>query len=190
MAGRRPGSPDTRGDIIRAARAELAHHGYDGTSIRAVARRAGVDPALVHHYFKDKPRMVEAALALPIDPLAAMAPVLQAPEDDVGTALVQAVVSTWDDPANREAIVATARTSLTGEDRSALIQDFVLRGPVDVVLAARCPDATAITRAMVMALLLGVLTARYLAVIDPMPTLAVEEVAALVGPSIQRYLSV
>lgn len=42
---------DTRAAILAAARAEFARVGYDATSLRGVARLAGVDPALVHHYF-------------------------------------------------------------------------------------------------------------------------------------------
>src|SRR5580704_4195348 len=67
-AGRRPGNVDTRGEIIEAARRIFAAKGYDGTSLRAVAREAGVDPALVHHYFDGKASLFVAAMALPFDP--------------------------------------------------------------------------------------------------------------------------
>ena len=67
-AGRRPGNADTRGEIVQAATRVFAAKGYDGTSLRAVAREAGVDPALVHHYFEGKAGLFVAAMALPFDP--------------------------------------------------------------------------------------------------------------------------
>lgn len=66
--GRRPAGSDTRGAIVRAARSEFAERGYDGTSLREVARRAGVDAALVHHYFDGKAGLFGAAMDLPTDP--------------------------------------------------------------------------------------------------------------------------
>src|SRR5260370_34221333 len=67
-AGRRPGNADTRGEIIEAAKRVFAAKGYDGASLRAVAREAQVDPALVHHYFDGKASLFVAAMALPFDP--------------------------------------------------------------------------------------------------------------------------
>ena len=68
--GRRPGKVDTKGDIIEAATRVFARKGYDGASLRAIAREAGVDPALVHHYFDGKASLFVAAMALPFDPRA------------------------------------------------------------------------------------------------------------------------
>ena len=67
-AGRRPGNADTRGEIVEAAKRVFAAKGYDGASLRAVAREAQVDPALVHHYFDGKASLFVAAMALPFDP--------------------------------------------------------------------------------------------------------------------------
>ena len=67
-AGRRPGNVDTRGEIVEAAKRVFAAKGYDGASLRAVAREAEVDPALVHHYFDGKASLFVAAMALPFDP--------------------------------------------------------------------------------------------------------------------------
>src|ERR1700759_2778080 len=66
--GRRPGNADTKGQIIEAAKRVFAAKGYDGASLRAVAREAEVDPALVHHYFDGKPSVFVAAVALPFAP--------------------------------------------------------------------------------------------------------------------------
>ena len=64
--GRRPGNPDTREAILTAAREAFAERGYDAASIRAIATRAGVDPALVHHYFGAKEQLFLAAMRIPL----------------------------------------------------------------------------------------------------------------------------
>ena len=74
--GRRPGAPDTRAAILAAAREHFAAQGFRRTTIRAVASDAGVDPALVHHYFGTKDDLFVAALELPIDPRSVIGPAL------------------------------------------------------------------------------------------------------------------
>ena len=74
--GRRPGAPDTRAEVLAAARASFAEKGFRGTTIRAVAASAGVDPALVHHYFGSKDDLFLAALQMPVDPREVLAPVV------------------------------------------------------------------------------------------------------------------
>jgi AcrR family transcriptional regulator len=189
MAGRRPGTPDTRGEIVAAARAELAQRGYDGTSIRAVARRAGVDPALVHHYFKDKQRLVAAALQLPNAVGEVMAPVLDAAYEDVGRTFVHALLASWDDPANREAVVAAARSGLGSSEQGLLARDFVLNGQIAAVLERHCPDAPPVTSALLVMEMVGLLTSRYLLDVEPLASMPVDSVAALLGPTVQRYLA-
>ena len=66
--GRRPGTADTRGQILAAARETFSEKGFDKATIRGIARQAGVDPALVHHYFTSKEGMFVAAMELPINP--------------------------------------------------------------------------------------------------------------------------
>ena len=84
--GRRPGAPDTRAEILASARALFADRGFGRTTIRAVAADAGVDPALVHHYFGTKDDLFVAALQLPGRPAGALAPVIDGRADGAGRA--------------------------------------------------------------------------------------------------------
>jgi AcrR family transcriptional regulator len=52
------------GRILAEARESFAEHGYAGTTIRAVAQAADVDPALVYHY-DSKEKLLDAATTLP-----------------------------------------------------------------------------------------------------------------------------
>src|ERR1019366_8027640 len=96
--GRRPGKGNARDDIVRAARETFATQGYEGPSLRAVARAAGVDAALVHHYFDGKADLFIAAMALPFDPrqvhLAAEAGVPSS--GFIGSATVEGFLTMWD----------------------------------------------------------------------------------------------
>lgn len=95
--GRRPGNRDTRADILDAARAEFARSGYAATSLRAVARRAGVDPALVHHYFEDKVSLFLEATELPEDP-ARVPEEAAAGAGPLGELIVRGFLAMWDRP--------------------------------------------------------------------------------------------
>lgn len=107
--GRRRGSPDTRAAILAAARARFAESGFAGTSIRRVAGDAGVDPALVHHYFGSKDDLFVAALELPVDPRAVLAEQVVGPVAGAGERLLRALIGVWDDPAVRPALLAMVR---------------------------------------------------------------------------------
>src|SRR5918912_3213202 len=96
--GRRPGAPDTRATILDAARALFAERGFAGTTIRGVASAAGVDAALVHHYFGTKDDLFLAAMELPVDPRRVLAPALTGDVGAAGERLLRAFLSMWDDP--------------------------------------------------------------------------------------------
>src|SRR5437879_13871297 len=99
--GRRPGSADTRNEILAAARAECARRGYEKAAVRGIARAAGVDSALVHHYFGSKDRVFMAAMEFPIDPLVVLEQVAGDPAE-VGERLARLVVGLWETPAVRD----------------------------------------------------------------------------------------
>lgn len=163
-------------------------HGYDGTSIRAVARRAAVDPALVHHYFKDKQHLVSAAFSLPVDPAEVLAPALSAAPSEVGATLVRALVASWEHPATREAVIAMTRSGLGNPAQGAVLRDFVLQGTVGEVLRRHRPDAPDQVGAMVLAQIVGLVAVRYLLEVEPIASMALDDVVALVGPSMQAVL--
>ena len=85
--GRPPGTSDTRERILKSARNLFARNGIDKTSIRAVAADAGVDPALVHHYFGTKTQLFAAAIHIPIDPIAVIGPLREVPVERIGYVL-------------------------------------------------------------------------------------------------------
>lgn len=112
--GRRAGSPDTRAQILDAARAEFARAGLSGATVRSIATAAGVDPALVHHYFGTKQDLYLAALTIPVDPELVRGPLRAVPLTEAARALLSTLLTLWDGPM-REVGVAVIRTNLSGD---------------------------------------------------------------------------
>jgi AcrR family transcriptional regulator len=187
--GRRPGGPDTRGQILSAARESFAHKGFSGTTIRSVAAEAGVDPALVHHYFGAKDDLFLAALDIPVDPRALLPAVLADGLDGAGERLLRLFLSVWDDPAARLPLIALVRSSLgEGGAPETLLQQGILRLVLDPIRAA-LPVAEADRRVQLVASqMIGLVMARYVLALQPLASMPADDVVAWVAPTVQRYL--
>lgn len=187
--GRPPGNSDARERILASARELFARNGIDKTAIRAVAAGAGVDSALVHHYFGTKHQLFAAAIAIPIDPMAVLGPMRETPVEELGLVLPSLLLPLWDSELGA-GLVATLRALVTGAEVS-LVRSF-LREIVISELAARVdsPPGTGIVRAEFVATqLVGVVMARYIIGLEPFASLPVEQIARTIAPNLQNYLT-
>lgn len=185
--GRRPGSVDTRGEIMAAARAEFAAKGYDTASVRGIARQAGVDPALVHHYFGTKEKVFVAAMALPFDPAERLPQVLAGDPAQLGERLVRMFLSIWAEPEFRTPMVGMVRSAFTGEQGAKLLREFVGSALLGRVAQAAGPvDPLRVQTAA--AQMVGVVILRHVVRLEPLASADAEEIVALVAPTVQRYL--
>lgn len=188
-SGRRPGAADTRGEILAAARAEFAANGYDRASVRAIARAAGVDPALVHHYFGSKEKVFVAALDFPFDPEAVIPVLLDGGAGGVGERVVAFFLSVWEEPAGRERMLAVLRSAMLNEQAAAAFRGFVAEEVVGRVAAGLgLPDA-ALRATLAASQLVGMAMVRYVIRVEPLASAQVPAVVALFGPTVQRYLT-
>jgi AcrR family transcriptional regulator len=187
--GRRPGSVDTRGQVLDAARTEFADKGYAGASVRGIARAAGVDPSLVHHYFGSKEQVFVAAMALPIDPATALPDVLAGDPDHLGERFARLFIGLWSDEAFREPMLALLRSATTGERGAQMLREFVGSALLGrVASSVHGPDAE-LRVATAAAQLVGIVLLRYVIKIPPLVAASEEEIVALVAPTLQRYLA-
>ncbi len=188
--GRRPGNPDTREAVLVAARTAFAERGYDGASIRAIAAAAGVDPALVHHYFGTKDGLFLAAVQAPVDPDEYLPAVLATPPDERGTALARMVLRVWDGP-GRPAVLALVRSAVNHERSATLLREFVLAKIVRrVVGSPGMPREEREARgALVASQVAGLVLVRYVLRLEPLASATQDEVVAAVAPTLQRYLT-
>ncbi len=187
-AGRRAGAPDTKTEIVDAARAVFAQKGYDGTSLRAVARAAGVDPALIHHYFDGKQGLFLAALEVPFDPRPELARALRGPREEMGTQIVGLVLWLWDDPERQELLLTMMRSAFSTSAGAQLIRDGLLRGVMNEV-AAHVGLAEATSRMpLVVTQTGGLILARYILRIEPIASMPAEQLVGIYGPIVQAFL--
>lgn len=190
--GRRPGESGTRTAILAAARDLFAHRGFAATSIRAVAAAAGVDAALVHHYFGTKNGLFRAVLELPIDPESVIGPILAVGADEAPGALVRAFLQVWDGPETGPAMVGFLRRTLAEPGTEDLMRDFlgatVLRHLADRLLTGLDPIEAAARVGLVLSQLLGIAIARRVLRIEPIAGMPAEDLAAALTPTIARYL--
>jgi len=190
---RRPGRPtgasDTRERILTSARELFAQNGIDKTSIRAVAAAAGVDPALVHHYYGTKQQLFAAAIHIPIDPMAVIGPIRETPVEEIGYTLPKLLLPLWDSELG-SGFIATIRSILAGNEVSLLrsfLQEIIA---VEVGTRVDNPPGTGLIRVQFVASqLVGVVMARYILELDPFKSLPVEQIAETIGPNLQRYLT-
>lgn len=187
-AGRRPGPTQTPEAILGAARRLFAERGVQATSVRAIAREAGVNPALVHHYFGTKDQLFLAALNLPFNPADVIAELLAAgPRSQFAERLVRFFLAAWRDPSTGQPLQAVLRSAI-GTEQGALL----VRNAVADVFLTRISTALGVPRlrvAVAMSHLIGLVFGATIVRVKPLATATDEELVALVAPAITRYLS-
>jgi AcrR family transcriptional regulator len=188
--GRRPGNPDTREAILAAAREAFADRGFDGASIRAIATVAGVDPALVHHYFSTKDQLFLEAMRVPVDPGVVLTEALRGGVDGVGERLVRAMLDVWDSPVGSGA-VAIVRSAVSND-----IFARMFREAISHVILRRVakglqldPAEARLRTAMVATQMAGLIVMRYIIRLEPVASAPPATLVAMVGPTLQRYLT-
>jgi AcrR family transcriptional regulator len=189
-SGRRPGKQDTREAILEAAREAFAERGYDGASIRLIAAGAGVDPALVHHYFGTKNQLFLDAMQAPFDPMQILPQVLAGGADGIGERLVRTLLRVWDSAAGGAA-AALFRSAVGNELIARMMREFVARQITRRVSKELNLDPTEgpIRTSLVFSQIAGLIMARYIIKVEPLASLPPDVVVGMVGPTIQRYLT-
>ncbi|HZN84605.1 MAG TPA: TetR family transcriptional regulator [Mycobacterium sp.] len=187
--GRPPGTSDTRERILTSARNLFARNGIDKSSIRAIAKDAGVDPALVHHYFGTKTQLFAAAIHIPIDPMQVIGPLREVPVEQLGHTLPSILLALWDSEMGK-GFIAELRSLLAGNDVT-LIRSF-LQEVITQEVGTRVdnpPGSGPIRIQFVASQLVGVVMARYILELDPFKSLPVDQIAETIAPNLQRYLT-
>jgi AcrR family transcriptional regulator len=194
-AGRRPGNVDTRGQIIEAAKRVFASKGYDGASLRAVAREAEVDPALVHHYFDGKASLFVAAMALPFDPRTVAThehPGVGDAGATVGSIVITGFLTMWDHAEGTGSSFASCVAGMASSTNVAdAMREFVAeriwdKAPVN---EGESDEVTRQRRALVASQLMGLAFIRYILRVPPISTTTPKEIAVWAGPTLDRYMT-
>jgi AcrR family transcriptional regulator len=174
-------SDRTRAQILAAAQALFAEHGYDNTTIRDVAARASIDPAMVMRYFHNKDELFARAAAIDL-----RLPVLKATSaDKIGETLIRHFLDVWEGSGQGMAIMLRSATS---NEFAAEKMREVFAKQVGPVIASVGSKSTAARRAgLVSSQLLGLGLCRYILKLPPVVALSREDIITQVGPVLQRY---
>jgi AcrR family transcriptional regulator len=211
--GRRGGDSGTREAILAAARSRFGDYGYDGATIRGIAADAGVDAALVHHFFGTKERLFAAAMRLPVNPgdllTAALAPGAREPGQGLGEHLLRTVLGAWEVAEMRSTFLGLLRSAVTSEQAAEMMREFAteailsrIAGAVQTAAGggqepgadgrgtrpAAAPDAQ-FRAALVASQVLGLALTRYVLELGPLVRADVDELATAIGPTLERYLT-
>jgi AcrR family transcriptional regulator len=154
-----------------------------------VAEGAGVDAALVHHYFGTKQQLFAAAIRIPIDPMTVLVPMREIPVEELGFKLPSVLLPIWDSELGA-GLIATLRSLIGGAEVS-LARSF-LEEVVAAEVASRVdnPPGTGMIRAQFFASqLIGVVMARYILRLEPFASLPAEQIVKTIAPNLQRYLT-
>jgi AcrR family transcriptional regulator len=185
--GRRPGSADTRGEILTAARRVFAEKGFDKATVRGIAREAQVDPALVHHYFDTKEGMFAAAMELPINPQQILPVLLDGPREEIGERLVRTILRLTADEKTRAPVLALLRSAMSNEQAVGMVREFFTSA-----LLYQVADRLEVPQLRVeaaFAQMLGIVLARYVLKLEPLASAGHDELVEILAPTIQRYFT-
>jgi AcrR family transcriptional regulator len=188
--GRRPeGGPDTRAAILAAARELFADRGFDRTTMREIGARAGVDPALIHHYFGTKDRLLVESLAMPVDADAVLG-VLVADPQHAGAEVVRRIVGVWEaDAGTRERLLGLFRVGVAHERGAAALRDLLGRTVLAALEHVAAADHQGLRAALVGTQMGGLFLGRYVLQVPAVRDATADELAAAMGPAIQHYLT-
>jgi AcrR family transcriptional regulator len=187
-SGRRPGESGTRDAILRAARERFAEQGYDRTSLRQIALDAGVDPALVTHFFGSKQRLFVTVVELPFDPAEVLPRLLAGDPARVGERLAGFFLGVLESPEGRSRVIGLVRAAASEPEAARLVRELVTRelfAPVAEHLGAE--DAP-LRASLLGAQVVGLVMARYVVGVEPLASTAPATVAAILAPVLQRLL--
>lgn len=188
--GRREGTTESREHILSTARRLFAEHGFDGTSLRQIAREASVDPAMVHHFFNGKDELFALSVALPADPVQVLEGVDQYEPQHRAEAIVRAVLRLWESPA-QHSLVAFIRGTIGSKAKTLLLREVVTRTIISRIMAGvpGAPEEVALRGNLVATQMVGIMLVRYVVKLEPLASATPEDVVRLVAPNVQHYLT-
>jgi AcrR family transcriptional regulator len=186
--GRRPAGEDTKAALLAAAREVFTEQGFDGATVRGIAARAEVDPAMVNHWFGGKQGLFAAAVELPVTPEFIHERVFAAgPTSELAARVVRTFVTTWDNTAGG-GFAALMRSAATQESAAQMLREFitVMFGGALRELDVDQPD---LRLGLFGSQLAGLGLARYVLRLEPIASADVDTLVATIAPTLQHYLT-
>jgi AcrR family transcriptional regulator len=186
--GRRPGGDNTRAQLLAAARAEFGERGYEGATVRAIADRAGVDPAMVNHFFGGKEGLFTSSLDLPVDIAAMINEVVPGDPERLAERIIGRFVQVWDATGGGQ-MVMLVRSIAAHEAAARMLREFISRVILIRVVSQVAPDQYELRAALAGTQLVGLGMIRYVLKLEPLASADRATVVTAIAPNLQRYLT-
>ena len=186
--GRRPGNPDTRNEIVTTARRLFAESGYDKTSVRDIAAAAGVDPALIRHYFGSKAELFRSTVGWPIAPADLIARITGGDRGEIGARLTRVFFEAWERPESRAPLLAVLRGAATHEESTTLVRQFIANQLYPQLAKPLQGPDTELRIDLAMGQLLGIAYLRHVLQVEPIASAPLDELVARVAPIVTAHL--
>jgi AcrR family transcriptional regulator len=187
--GRRPAGADTRTALLNAAREVFIEQGYEGATVRAIARRADVDPAMVNHWFGGKEGLfAKAVLQLPVDPHTLVSQLVDGDPATLGERIVRRFLTVWDSSGGGQ-FAALVRSVASHELAVQGLRDLFLKQIFARMAAAVGDDRAQFRATLVATQLIGLGMVRYVARFEPLADTDIDTLVTAIAPTLQRYLT-
>lgn len=187
--GRRPGASGTREAIADAARRLFGERGYDRTTIRAVAEQAGVDPALVVHFFGSKHQLFVAVIDLPFDPETVLPGLVAGDRETIGLRVARFLVSLLESDHGQSRITGLVRAAASEPEAARMVRELISRRILEPLAEALGVGDAGLRANLVGTQVVGLTMIRYIVQIEPLASAQPEAVIAAIAPTLQRYLT-
>jgi AcrR family transcriptional regulator len=187
--GRRPGDSGTREAILDAARARFSSEGFRGATVRAIAGDAGVDPALVMHFFGTKQALFVAAMEFPLDPAEIVPRLLGPGVDGLGERLLRFLLGIIDELGDANPMLGLVRSAVTHPDAARMMREFLGEAILDRIAAGIDADRPRLRADLCASQIVGILVARQILALPELAAADRELLVGIYGRTIQRYLT-
>ncbi|HMM93698.1 TetR family transcriptional regulator [Phycicoccus sp.] len=187
--GRRPAGSNTREAIVAAAKHQFGEHGYPRTTLRGIAREAGVDTRLVTHYFGSKQNLFVTVVDFPFDPVALADAVLSEGSGRAGYRLAELTIRILEDPGTRQTMTGLVRAAASEDEAAGLVRRILTERMLTPLAELLGPDHPELRAALIGTQLSGYVFTRYVLGLPGIAEADPTELASAVGPVMQHYLT-
>ena len=195
--GRRPGRPpgassadESRAAIERVAREQFAELGYEKVSVRGIARAAGVDPKLVHHYFGGKEALFAAIVQLPLGYPDIVAELGRPSGDSPGTRLARIILDLQANPIARMTMMSIIRAAANERHAAERIRSVLTQRIFEPLARQLGVDRPQLRASLVGSQVVGLMMARHVVQLPALVAASDAELAELLGATIDAALGV
>jgi AcrR family transcriptional regulator len=187
--GRRAAGEDTRAALLAAARETFVEKGYDGATVRAIAARAGVDAAMVNHWFGGKEGLfAQSVLQLPFDPGEILKRLLDGPVEEAGERIIRTFVTVWD-ATGGGTFAALIRSVTSHQEVANALRSFFINAIFKNLLTEIGAEDRDLRATLCATQMVGLGIVRYVVRFEPLASTDLDTLVNAVAPNMQRYLT-